>query len=114
MTLEEFSAFDTTTTTGHGKSLLEGWGLRPTPPPRVTATISAAAIYLCPACSASSRSPSLDELRDDAGVRPEIAARVLGHVQPGVESVYDRHSYFEEKADALTALANLLQSILGP
>ena len=33
-----------------------------------------------------------------AGVRPDIAERVLGHIIPGVEGVYDRHHYTEEKA----------------
>ena len=28
---------------------------------------------------------------DSAGVRPDISQRVLGHVIPGVEGVYDRH-----------------------
>ena len=37
-----------------------------------------------------------------AGVRPDIAERVLGHKQHGVESIYDRHRYRDEKADALT------------
>ena len=33
-----------------------------------------------------------------AGVQPHIAERVLGHVQPGVAGIYDRHSYRDEKA----------------
>jgi hypothetical protein len=43
-----------------------------------------------------------------AGVRPDVAERVLGHVIAGVEAVYDRHSYFDEKADALAKLAALI------
>ncbi len=49
-----------------------------------------------------------------AGVRSDIAERVLGHVLPGVEGIYDRHSYREEKADALKRLAGLLETILNP
>ena len=36
-----------------------------------------------------------------AGVHPDIAERVMGHAIAGVEGVYDRHSYRDEKADAL-------------
>ena len=32
-------------------------------------------------------------LMSRAGVRPDIAERVLGHAIVGVEGVYDRHSY---------------------
>ena len=49
-----------------------------------------------------------------AGVRPDIAERVLGHIIPGVEGVYDRHTYKEEKAHALQALAGLIDNILRP
>jgi integrase len=53
-------------------------------------------------------------LMSRAGVRPDIAERVLGHVQGGVEGIYDRHSYVTEKAQALAALAGLLENILRP
>lgn len=49
-----------------------------------------------------------------AGVRPDVAERVLGHVIGGVEGVYDRHHYRDEKADALARLATLLSGILNP
>lgn len=49
-----------------------------------------------------------------AGVRPDIAERVLGHVQAGVAGVYDRHAYFDEKADALARLAVLIDGIVNP
>ena len=49
-----------------------------------------------------------------AGVRPDIAERVLGHAIAGVEGVYDRHSYRDEKADALRRLAGLLETIRNP
>jgi len=53
-------------------------------------------------------------LMSRAGVRPDIAERVLGHVQQGVLGIYDRHSYREEKAHALKALAGLIENILAP
>jgi integrase len=49
-----------------------------------------------------------------AGVPREHAERVLGHVIPGVEGVYDRYPYFKEKADALQQLADLVGLILNP
>jgi integrase len=49
-----------------------------------------------------------------AGVRPDVAERVMGHVIVGVEGVYDRHSYRDEKADALQRLASLIGSIVHP
>lgn len=47
-----------------------------------------------------------------AGVRSEIAERTLGHVIAGVEGVYDRHDYLEEKGEALAAVALLVEHIL--
>jgi integrase len=47
-----------------------------------------------------------------AGVRPDVAERVMGHVIGGVEGVYDRHDYRAEKADALRRLAALLSAIV--
>ena len=49
-----------------------------------------------------------------AGVRPDISERVLGHVIPGVEGVYDRHSYLDEKHDALEKLAAIINQIVNP
>jgi len=49
-----------------------------------------------------------------AGVRPDISERVLGHVIAGVEGTYDRHSYAEEKRDALEKLAAIVERILNP
>ena len=49
-----------------------------------------------------------------AGVRPEVAEKVMGHTTKVVEGVYDRHSYRDEKADALRRLAGLLDTILNP
>ncbi len=47
-----------------------------------------------------------------AGVRPDISERTLGHVITGVEGTYDRYSYADEKAEALKALASLVERIL--
>ena len=49
-----------------------------------------------------------------AGVRPDISERVLGHVIAGVEGTYDRHSYAEEKRDALEKLAAIIDRIVNP
>jgi integrase len=49
-----------------------------------------------------------------AGVRPDISERVLGHTIPGVEGIYDRHHYVDEKRDALEKLAQLIERILHP
>lgn len=53
-------------------------------------------------------------LMSRAGVRSEIAERVLGHVMGGVEETYDRHSYLAEKRHALDALAAEIGRILSP
>jgi integrase len=53
-------------------------------------------------------------LMSRAGVRPDIAERVLGHKLQGVEGVYDRHRYFDEKAEALARLATLIDGIVHP
>jgi integrase len=49
-----------------------------------------------------------------AGIRPDISERVLGHVIAGVEGTYDRHSYAEEKRDALEKLAAIIERIVNP
>jgi integrase len=53
-------------------------------------------------------------LMSRAGIRPDIAERVMGHAINGVEGIYDRHSYADEKRDALAALANLIEGIIRP
>jgi integrase len=53
-------------------------------------------------------------LMREAGVTSFDSERVLGHVIPGVEGVYDQHSYRTEKQRALAALAALVQRILDP
>jgi integrase len=49
-----------------------------------------------------------------AGVSSEIAERVLGHAIPGIEAIYNRHDYLDEKADALRKLAALVERIINP
>jgi integrase len=49
-----------------------------------------------------------------AGVRPDIAERVLGHAIGGVEGIYDRHQYLDEKGAALAKLAALIEVIVSP
>jgi hypothetical protein len=53
-------------------------------------------------------------LMSRAGVLPHVSERVLGHAIPGVEGVYDRHSYDTEKAHALLQLAALVETIINP
>ena len=48
------------------------------------------------------------------GVPSASAERVMGHVLTGVEGVYDRHSYCDEKAEALAKLAGLIARIIDP
>ncbi|MFY9953519.1 tyrosine-type recombinase/integrase [Bradyrhizobium sp.] len=53
-------------------------------------------------------------LMSRAGVSSDVAEMVLGHKLTGVRGVYDRHSYAEEKRDALEKLAGLIALILSP
>ena len=53
-------------------------------------------------------------LMQRAGVRPDISERVLAHVIPGVEGIYDRYEYLIEKRDALERLASLIDRIVEP
>ena len=52
-------------------------------------------------------------LMSRAGVSSEHAERVLGHIIPGVEGVYDRHKYEREKGMALATLERLITTILA-
>jgi integrase len=53
-------------------------------------------------------------LMSRAGVSSDHAERVLGHAIGGVEAIYDRHAYFDEKRVALAKLATLIDSIVNP
>jgi hypothetical protein len=46
-------------------------------------------------------------------VRPDVSERLMGHALPGVEGIYDRFSYADEKADALVRLAALIDEIVS-
>jgi hypothetical protein len=46
-------------------------------------------------------------------VSSEHAERVMGHAIGGVEGIYDRHHYRDEKTDALRKLATLLDGIVN-
>jgi integrase len=52
-------------------------------------------------------------LMSRAGVPPRHAELAMGHAIPGIEGVYDRHSYLDEKRDALERLAALVERILS-
>ena len=45
------------------------------------------------------------------GVSDAIAERTYGHRIGGVEAIYNRHAYFDEKAEALNRLAALLSKV---
>lgn len=47
------------------------------------------------------------------GCPAEVAEAILGHLQPGVQGVYDRHSYNAERRAWLTALAARLDGLAG-
>jgi integrase len=49
-----------------------------------------------------------------AGVRPDVAERVMGHAIRGVEGIYDRHQYRDAKADAVRRLSGLIETIINP
>ena len=49
----------------------------------------------------------------ELGVRPDVAEAVLGHVQGGIEGVYNRYSYADEKREALDKFGEFISSICG-
>jgi hypothetical protein len=49
-----------------------------------------------------------------AGVGPDHAERALGHVIGGVQGVYNKHEYRDEKRAAFEALASQIERILHP
>jgi integrase len=53
-------------------------------------------------------------LMSRAGVLPHVSERVLGHAAKGVEGIYDRYEYREEKAQALSALSKVVLSVTNP
>ena len=53
-------------------------------------------------------------LMSRAGVDPDHAERVLNHAIRGIRGIYDRHAFYQEKKNALEALASLLDRIIHP
>jgi integrase len=53
-------------------------------------------------------------LMSRAGVPSDHAERCLGHVIGGVRGTYDRHAYYDEKAQAYEALAAQVDRIINP
>jgi integrase len=51
---------------------------------------------------------------EDAGVLPHIAERLLGHVQGGIEGVYNHKDYTVEKTDALNKWAAYVDGCVHP
>jgi integrase len=47
------------------------------------------------------------------GTPSEISERIMGHAVAGIESIYNRHSYRDEKAAALNRLAALIDNIIS-
>ena len=47
------------------------------------------------------------------GVPPHVAEQVLGHVQSGIEGVYDQHTYIHEKRQALAKVESVIRSLLA-
>lgn len=46
-------------------------------------------------------------------IKQHIRERVLNHAQGGIQGVYDRYDYLQEKVDALNKLANEIDRIIG-
>jgi hypothetical protein len=44
----------------------------------------------------------------------EVAEAVLAHSRKGIQGVYDKHDYFDEKREALTLWAGRLRDIVSP
>ena len=44
----------------------------------------------------------------------EVAEAVLAHSRKGIQGVYDKHDYFDEKKEALTLWAGRLRDIVSP
>lgn len=47
------------------------------------------------------------------GVKPDHFAAVLGHVKQGMEAIYNKHSYLEEKRAALLMYNDHLMEVIG-
>ena len=47
------------------------------------------------------------------GIVQEVRDAVLGHARPGLQKIYNKHDYFDEKARALDAYATHLMEVVG-
>lgn len=47
------------------------------------------------------------------GIPRLVVSKILNHVEQGVTAVYDRHSYDEEKREALATWGDRLQQIIA-
>jgi integrase len=45
-------------------------------------------------------------------VRPEVAEKAIGHVKKGVEGIYNRDAFFEERVEAHGVMAELVEGIV--
>ena len=52
-------------------------------------------------------------LLSELGTPPHIAEKCLNHKVRGVEGVYDRHAYFDERMDAFTKLAVIIMPMVN-
>ncbi len=48
------------------------------------------------------------------GCPGDVAEAVLGHMQPGIVGVYNRHSYDAERAEWLRRLSERLEELARP
>jgi integrase len=48
------------------------------------------------------------------GVAPVVAERCLNHKLKGVAGVYDKHDYFEERREAMTRWAEVVEACESP
>jgi integrase len=53
-------------------------------------------------------------IMSDLNIADRVAEQVLGHAVQGVEKVYNRSQYLEQKADALLRLAGHISQLVNP
>ena len=57
--------------------------------------------------------PTARSLLARVGVNRDVAEHLIGHAIPGVEGIYNRYDYYEEKTTALTSLEIELNKIVA-
>jgi integrase len=50
----------------------------------------------------------------DLGISDRVAEQVLGHAVVGIEGIYNRSKYLDQKADALQRLADFIEQLVDP